>query len=85
MIVYVACLSGIEFEQVFIIAWLQLFTFSFFGIQISEAGLNLINWFDSAADRTHGQFISLLKDFREYTTLHGVQYVQRDARYKCRR
>lgn len=25
---------------------------SFFGIQISEAGLNLINWFDSAADRT---------------------------------
>ena len=52
MIVYVACLSGIEFEQVFIIAWLQLFTFSFFGIQISEAGLNLINWFDSAADRT---------------------------------
>jgi hypothetical protein len=33
----------------------------------------------------NGQFISLLKDFREYTTLHGVQYVQRDARYKCRR
>jgi len=32
----------------------------------------------------NGKFISLLKDFREYTTLHGVQYVQRDGRYKCR-